>query len=160
MNKERLILIFVIFFVLIVGAFLVFSEFSDDSNTFRLDAAKFTLPEGYHSSIKITSAVAETINITNGKNVYYVVEYKEGDLNKSIKDYVKRIESKNSSVDITVFSCGGIDVYASHIENDTHTRQFWFNNHNHLYSIYTWNADNNTDNVVKFLIESMQFPIF
>ena len=139
---------------------MAFGGSSDDSNTFKLDAAKFTLPDGYHSSIKVTSSVAETINITNGKNVIFVVEYKKGDLNKSISDYVNRVEAKNNSVQITEFSCGGKEVYTSYIENDTHTRQYWFNDHDHLYSIYTWSANENTDNVVKSLIESIEFPIF
>lgn len=161
MDKKKLILIFVILIVLVAGAFFLINGFSNNPNTIKFDAAEFSLPEGYHTSIKVSSSVAETINITNGTNVIYIVEYKnEGDINQMINNYLDRMNSNNMSATVSQAHIGDTEVHVSNVENNTRIHQYWFNKNGHLYSIYTWNGDNNTDAIINSLIESIEFPIF
>lgn len=161
MNKERILLILAIVILLVIGSLFLFGgSTTDDSTKIKFNTATFTIPNGYWSDLKVTSGISETINITDGQHVLYIVEYKDGDLNSSIDKHVDRIKNKNGSVNIKTFDVNGVTVYKSEIENDTASIQYWFKDHDKVYSIYTWRGDETIDGTVKTLINSMEFPLF
>ncbi|MFM5882140.1 hypothetical protein [Methanobrevibacter gottschalkii] len=156
MNTKKLLIIVGIIIILMVCAFLFLNTSSDT----KIGHARFTLPEGYHESVRVNSNVAETVTISNAKNKIYIVGYNEGNLNKSISEFIDKVKKNNDSVDFSKFNIKDKVIYKATIHNDNHTFFYWFVDNNHLYVIYTWNGDFKMDTIVKSIVESINPNLF
>ena len=149
MNKKSLF-IFILCFLLIFVGFLVFIN-SENSNTVSVGDSNFKLPEGYKEG---TLNSYNDVNITNGTNSFFIVEYNTTDINECLDHYKKYCHDKNLSVKIDSFSINDKAIFESKLSNDTKNVHYWFMNNNKVYSIYSWSSNSEMKNDIIKLITS------
>ena len=124
--------------------------------------AFFDLPNDYQmasTSIKHTKDYV-SINITNKKNTISILEYKDDNLEKYFQNYYNKKINISDSLEITNLTINNITVRRSIDTLDNNFIHYWFINNGKVYEIYTWNADEDFDKNVEFMINSMSFSIF
>ncbi len=149
MNKK--IVIGIIIVILAVIGFLTLNELTDDNNGVKVGNTNFILPDGYSVSkfIKLGDA-----NITNGTNSIGIIERNGSNIQKYIDDYVEKNNNRNYTTKINKVNTGNIEVYKSKISENNETFHYWFINNDKVYEIFTWDGNNQTDDVVFDLIKS------
>lgn len=111
----------------------------------------YNLPSGYHvgSSDRNLSA-----NISDGSNSLYLTFFKDDNVTRHFEEYKAEKLASNKSVTLTKFSINDTLVYRSNIVDDPGFIHYWFAYNKKVYSISTWDGNNDTDQIVSNLIDS------
>ncbi|WP_298501552.1 hypothetical protein [uncultured Methanobrevibacter sp.] len=149
MNKYIKILILVIIISLI--ALCVFNNMPLRENEIKVGNTIFTLPDGYAKS-----NVNEfgNINITNGNNSLSISAANNNDIIKYINEYNQSANDRNYTAIFKNFTVGDVPIYKSTLLNNSRVNHYWFVDKDKVIAISTWDAENNTDDIVLKLIES------
>lgn len=130
---------------------MVYNEYTN-TNTFHVGETQFILPDGYHEGH--LNEVGD-INITNGNNSIFFVEYNDTDIDKYIQGYSQYKSENNRSILITNFTIDNTIVYKATNKEDMNIARYFFTNNNKTYSIYNWDSNTELDNIVSNLIKTM-----
>lgn len=149
MNKKILLIgAIVILLVLIVG-FVHYPNFNQNEQI-KIDNVIFNMPAGYNET---TSNISGEINITNGFNSMQISKCNESNIKDIVNEYKTYKEKNNYSVSLSNFTIDDKEVYKVDVTNDT-TIHYWFTYNGKLYSIYTWDGNDNNDNIVSEFVKS------
>lgn len=150
MNKKIIFGIIIVILAIIMGL-LIFNGQLNNDNNMKVGDTNFILPDGYSVSEVIKSGDA---NITNGTNSLGIIENNGSNIQKYIDKYVEKNKDRNYTTKINNFNIGGIEVYKSEIVENNETFHYWFVNNDKVYEIFTWDGNNQTDDVVFDLVKS------
>lgn len=149
------IVLLIIFLCIIAFVFNGFS-FSEQCN---VGNAFFDLPKNYQidsTSIKHTED-SVLINITNRKNTISIVEFNDDNLEKYFKKYQEHKNNGTDLLEISNLTINNMTVRKSVDKTDNHFVHYWFIKNGKVYEIYTWDADEDFDENVEFMINSIHF---
>lgn len=154
-NKSILIVGIIIALILIIGAFLFLNsdnpEDSSDDVQFQVGLYNFSLPEGYN----VTDTANDTTKISNGYNTVAIFCHDSDNVKKFVNQYVSKKESEGKEIILSNFTVKKTVVYKTELANDTGVVHYWFKKGNNTYSMYSMDANKNTDKLVTQLIKSM-----
>lgn len=158
MTKKSIIIVVIIVIILALG-FVAYKEFfnnnsnvnSSDAKSVQVGSINYNLPSGYHLESSDGNLSA---NISDGSNSLHLNVLNDDNVTKQFEDYKAEKLANNKSVTLTKFTVKDTLVYRSNIVNDTGFIHYWFAYNKKVYSISTWNGNNETDNVVSNLISS------
>lgn len=160
MKKEYMLAIgIVIIVLLIIGAFLfvksddLFANNSsiDNSSQFQLGSYAFSLPDGYN----VKNTTNGSVKISNGYNTIEMLCHDNKNVKKFVNNYISKKENESKQVNLTNFTVKKTVVYKTTLSNDTGIVHYWFKKDNSTYTMYSMDANKNTDKVITQLIKSM-----
>lgn len=146
---DKKILISLIVIVLIAVGVVAFFN-SSPKDTVDVGDLSFKLPEGYHES---TLSDHGFWTITNGDDPIFIDYYNDSDAYKYVDFEVKRIENNNESIDVSNFTINNTKVYNTLYMSSV--SQYWFAKDGKVYTIYTWNTNEELDSYMKDMISSV-----
>ena len=149
MEKKSILRIIIIVILLIIVGMVIFTNFSN-SNEIKVGDVYFEIPDNY---VKGDLNKDGDITITNGKNSVYLSDCKN-DAQTNVNDYLTGIQKRNLTLQTSSFNVNGINVDKISVGNDTNTTHYWFTINEKVYTIYSWDINNNLDDTVTELIES------
>lgn len=146
---KKLLAILAIVLILIVG-FCAYEGLSNQH--FKVGSATFDMPKGYHEG---TPNYLGSVNITKANHTIFFTEYNDSNVTKHINDYKKLIlKDRNQTVVISNYTIGGNLIYKGVVKENPTVMHSWFVKNNKTYDIYTWDGDDNLDNIVINCIQS------
>lgn len=152
MKKKSILVILVIIILLAIAGAYALNQPNDSDTQVKVGSATFNLPNGFHS---VASDKDDVVNITNGYDTLLLKECGEKNITKYTKSYVKNAKDKNLSVQMKNFTADNVVVYKSKLVNNTKNIHYWFEHDGNVYTCYTYDGNDNTDNVVVDLIKSL-----
>ena len=144
MNKKTIIILIFIVVLVIIGYYMVFQN----NNQVTIDGANFKIPNGYHVIDENNS-----FNFTNNNNSIIISKRTTGNINKSVDNYMDNKKNANISVKLFKMDLNNKKVYQV-TEDNPAVLHYWFEKNGKVYEIGSWDANPNTDYVVKELIQS------
>ena len=147
MKKTNIVLGLLIIIILIVIGIVVYNN-SIEKDQIQIGNTIFSMPEGY--SIKQSNETEA--NITNGFNTFFISKCNNNNIKKLIDDYKTLKEEDNCTIHESNITINNLIVYKATVTNDTSYVHYWFNYNNETYTIYTWDANKNMDEVISDLI--------
>ena len=151
-NKTSLIIVVVVAIFLIFG-FIGYSYFSNQNNHVEISGVVFTIPEGYNQVDYLSD---NEVNMSNGYNSMILLKSNTTGIYKNIHDYQKYKNNHNFSSESSNFTVNNITVFKVVILNDTGIIHYWFDYNNNTFSVYSWDANKNSDVFVSELINSIE----
>ena len=148
MNKKLIVAILVIIILLVIIGFTDLSQFYNSQNQINVGNDTFILPDGFHEG----TPKNEYTNITNGYDTIFLKECGADNITKYTKQYIKNKQNNNTSVHMKKFTVNDTLAYKASLDNNPNAVRYWFNYNDKVYTIYSLNANNNTDKIVKDII--------
>ena len=148
-KKVGIILLVVIILIGCIG-YMEFNKTSGGEDTVVIGDATFKLPSGYH--VEASNASDGSINISNGDKSFYLLKYDTNNVEKCIKEYLNYKKSAHYNITVTNTTVGNVKLYKSTIAETPDTVHYWFKLGKKVYSIYSWDKNEDLDNIVADLI--------
>ncbi len=149
--KKNTILIIVLVTLLIIlfGAYAI-STMHNHDNKVKVGEVLFNLPEGFE---QISSENNKTTlkNTTSSIGILY---YNDNNITKYVDQYTSQNDPE--SINTSQFTVDNLTIYKSIIINDTRYIHYWFVDNDKVYTIYTWEGNNDTDSIVSKLITNRE----
>ena len=149
MEKNNYIILIILGILIVVGYAYLNNPFEPE--TVEIGDLKFTLPSGYHE--QKTNQTGEVI-IANGENKITLVKYDDKNASSHITKYEKYLKTKNQTMKLDKTKVDNTTVYKSTMKQNPKVIHYWFVKNNKTYSIYTSNANDNTESDINYLIKS------
>ena len=146
MKKKIILIIALVALLIIIFGAHTYTNMHTLDNKVKVGNILFNLPEGY----KQISNENNKITLKNETSSIGIEYYNDNNITKYVKQYTS--QNDPGSINTTKFTVGDISVYKSTITNDTRYIHYWFVDNNKVYTIYTWEGNNNTDTIVSKLI--------
>ncbi|MBQ6813457.1 MAG: hypothetical protein IJP12_02340 [Methanobrevibacter sp.] len=147
---KKKIIIPIILIIIVLGGLYLYEENYLKGNA-KIEKTYFEIPAGFHE-VKGD----DIINLTDGNTSIFIRDHKHRTVEKGIQDY-KDMKGENYTLNVTRYNVGNITVSKGSCVDEPTTLHYWYVDNGDLYEIYTWTANNNTDDVVSGLISSMRF---
>jgi|GEM_PF-5165060 len=155
MNFKKILLCVIIVLIIVAGIGIFYDSFIA-TKEFKLGDTYFNMPSGFHQEGCETTDKYDLTNISDGKCVIGMYEYRNNNITNIMNHYVSEKNKDNYSVQIVNSTVNGIVIHKSVILNDISNVHYWFVYNDIGYEFYTWDANNDTDNIVANLVKTMK----
>lgn len=150
MKNKSIIIILIIIIIAVFGAFS-FNTIYNHENKVNVGDTLFSLPEGF----KEISSESNKVTIKNDTSSIAIENYNDNNITKYITEY--QTQKKNHDpITTSEFSMGDVTIYKSVITNNPRYVHYWFVENDKVYTIYTWEGNNDTDSIVVELVTNME----
>ena len=147
MKKTHIVLCLLIIIILIIIGTVLFNN-SVEKNQVQIGNTIFSMPSGY----SIRQSNETEANITNGFNTIIISKCNNNTIQKQIDDYKTLKEKDNNTIYVTNITINNLIVYKATVTNNTSYIHYWFKYNDETYTVYSWNANKNMDEIVSELI--------
>ena len=150
-TKTKLLIVVIAILLLIIG-FMSYSNFLAQ-NQIKIGETDFLMPSGYHEGSPTNLGHK---NITDGNHSVYIGEYDDNNVVGHLNNMSSYFKNRNHTTNISNFTHDGILVYKLTIKNDKTCSYYYFEKNNATYTVYTWNSNENIEEILFNLINTMQ----
>lgn len=145
-KKYSIILVIIVLIIIgLIGHVFLFNS----QKTVDVGDTCFTLPDGY--SIGNLNKDGD-INITNGDSDIFINEYNDNNIDKHIDKYLASVNKTNYTFEYSNFTINNNSI--SRVDVEGKTVHYWFIINEKVYTIYSWNENDDLDSIVLGLIKS------
>ena len=149
---KKKIIIPIILIIIVLGGLYLYEDNYLKGHA-KIEKTYFEIPAGFHE-VKGD----DIINLTDGKSSIFIRDHKKRTVETGVQEY-KDMKGENYTINISTYNVGNISVTKANTLEEPNTVHYWYIDNGDLYEIYTWTANNQTDEIVSGLISSMRFFI-